>query len=147
MPEIDWGTIRYVAAVQCHIVKERCPGFFCERSFRERTGGFAQLPANPEIRFLPFTCGGCCGRALHRKLALLCRKAAKYDQLEKSQILVTFASCLTRDNYHGPECPHLEYLVTLVKKLGLPYSFDTHLSKRAEARRAEGIYRQPGRPA
>jgi len=30
----------YIVIVQCHIVKERCPGYFCEKAFNERTGGF-----------------------------------------------------------------------------------------------------------
>jgi hypothetical protein len=34
----------YIAIVQCHIVKERCSGYFCERAFHHRLGGFAVYP-------------------------------------------------------------------------------------------------------
>jgi len=34
----------YIAVVQCDIVKERCSGYYCEKAFHERTGGFAAYP-------------------------------------------------------------------------------------------------------
>ena len=42
----------------------------------------------------------------------------------------------------GFSCSHLHYLGNLVDKLGLDYSFDTHLSAKAEERRAQGVYEQ-----
>jgi predicted metal-binding protein len=143
MPQTtDFSDKTYIAIVQCHIVAERCPGFFCERSFHARTGGFAGLAKEKMYRVLHITCGGCCGRALHRKLSLLAQKAQKHDEIPPSQILVKFASCITKESYHGPKCPHLDYLVNLVDKLGLDYSFDTHISAKAEQRREEGLYEQ-----
>ena len=141
MPQTtDFSGKTYIAIVQCHIVMERCPGFFCERSFHGRTGGFAGLAKEKMYRVVHITCGGCCGRAMHRKLALLTQKALKFDEISSSQILVKFASCITKESHHGSKCPHLDYLVNLVDKLGLDYSFDTHLSAKAEERRAEGLY-------
>lgn len=141
MPQItDIGQKTYIAVVQCHIVMERCPGFFCERSFAGRTGGFATLAKDRMYRVVQLTCGGCCGRALQRKLALLAEKAQKHDQLPADQIVVKFASCITKDNHHGPKCPHLDYLVTLVDRLGLDYSFDTHISRKSERLRDQGVY-------
>ncbi len=131
----------YIAVVQCHIVMERCSGFFCERAFHERTGGFAELPKDASPRILSLTCGGCCGRALQRKLVNLVSKAGAKDGIAKERILIKFASCITKDNHHGPPCPHLEYLETLVSRLGLDVSKDTHISAKSKRLREEGCYK------
>ena len=134
--------IKLVAIVQCHLVQQRCPGYFCERAFANRTGGFEGLELAPDARKVSFSCGGCCGRALHRKLALLKKEALEHDQIKPAEILVKLSTCITKDNYHGPPCPHLDYLHTLIKKVGLACSNDTHLSKRAVEKRATGTYRK-----
>ena len=64
----------YIVIVQCHIVKERCSGYNCEKAFNERTGGFAAYPKEKRFRMLNLTCGGCCGRATHRELSKLLRR-------------------------------------------------------------------------
>ncbi len=131
----------YIVAVQCHLVLERCSGFLCERAFAARTGGFAALPSDAKVRLLALSCGGCCGRALQRKLVNLLDKALKKDSIPKEAVLVKFASCVTKDNHHGPPCPHLDYMKTLVSRLGLDFSCDTHISQKAERLRAEGVYK------
>ena len=73
----------YIVIVQCHIVKERCSGYMCERAFHERTGGFVNYPADKAYRTLYLTCGGCCGRALHRKLNNLIHKSKNKEGIEK----------------------------------------------------------------
>jgi predicted metal-binding protein len=130
----------YIVVVQCHLVMQRCSGFFCEKAFRDRAGGFAHYAKDRDYRILFLTCGGCCGRATHRKLANLVQKAKAKDGVEKEQIVVHLSSCITKDNYHGPPCPHLGYLKTLIVKLGLDVREDTWISKRAEQRRADGLY-------
>lgn len=130
----------YIVVVQCHIVTERCPGYFCERAFYERNGGFAPYGKEKPLRYLNLTCGGCCGRALHRKLALLLSKIKKWDGVEKERIIVQFSSCITKESHHGLPCPHFDYLKDQVKKMGLDFAEDTHISKRAEERRQAGIY-------
>ncbi|MHC4883624.1 MAG: CGGC domain-containing protein [Planctomycetota bacterium] len=132
--------IKLIAIVQCHLVHERCPGYFCDRAYTERSGGFEGLELSEGVRKLSLTCGGCCGRALHRKLVTLKKKAKQFDEIESDEILVKLATCITRDNYHGPACPHLDYLKTLVEKTGLAWSPDTSISKKAEKKRAEGVY-------
>jgi hypothetical protein len=67
-------------------------------------------------------------------------KAKKFDNIEKDEILVKLASCITKENYHGSKCPHLDYIVKLIEKLGMKHSLDTSISKKAEERRASGIY-------
>ena len=138
MPDVN--SKEYVVIVQCHIVKERCPGYFCEKSFRERTGGFAAYPKDKTLRMIFMTCGGCCGRALHRKLALLAKVLKKSEGMEKDKIVVQLSSCIAKENYHGPVCPHLGYLRQLIARVGLESLEGTSISEKAEKRRQEGAY-------
>jgi len=130
----------YIAIVQCHLVKQRCSGYFCEKAFHERTGGFAAYPADKAYRTIYLTCGGCCGRAMHRKLSHLRRRLAKYENVAADRIVVQLSSCITKDSFHGPACPHLDYLKVLVAKLNLDLREDTSISKQAEKRREDGTY-------
>ena len=40
----------YVVIVQCDLVKQRCSGYFCEKAFTERTGGFSDYPKDKAFR-------------------------------------------------------------------------------------------------
>ena len=132
----------YVVVVQCHIVMERCSGYFCEKAFHERTGGFSSYPKEKRYRTLYLTCGGCCGRALHRKLSDLVKMTKKQENMDKEHIVVHLASCITKESYHGPPCPHLDYLKIMIRnKLGLDLREDTYISKKAQERREAGLYR------
>ncbi len=137
---INWQDKAYLVVVQCDIVKERCPGYLCEKAFHERTGAYANLPEPQTLRRINLTCGGCCGRALHRKLTNLTRTMKKKEDIEKNRILVQFSSCMTKDNYHAPPCPHLAYLTTLVQRTGLDLLTDTVICETSEKRRHEGQY-------
>lgn len=137
---IDAEKKDYIAVVQCHTVKERCPGYYCEYAFSERTGGFSPYPKDKAYRMLAFTCGGCPGRATHRKLSMLLRKIKLREGINKNRIVVHLSSCMTKESYHGLPCPHLDYIKDLVAKLGLDVCEDTRISDKAEARRKAGIY-------
>jgi predicted metal-binding protein len=137
---IDLEGKDYVVIVQCHIVKERCPGYHGEKAFHERTGGFAGYPKDKAYRTLYLTCGGCCGRALHRKLSSLIRRIKALEGTGKDRIVVQLSSCITKDNFHAPPCPHLDYLKRLIAKLGLDIREDTHIDPKSEARRKAGLY-------
>jgi predicted metal-binding protein len=137
---MDLTKKQYLVIVQCDIVKERCPGYLCEKAFFERTGGFADYPADKPYRVINLTCGGCCGRAMHRKLTLLKRTIKKKEGIDKDKIIVQLSSCITKDNYHAPPCPHLDYLKALIEKIGIDYREDTEICEKSEQRRAEGIY-------
>ena len=126
----------YIAVVQCHLVKQKCSGYLCEKAFHERGGGFSGYPSAKTYRTLYLTCGGCCGLSLHRKLSGLVRQIKTQEGVEKDKIVVQLSSCITRDSYHGPPCPHLEYLEQLIGKLGLDICKDTSISQKAEKRRA-----------
>jgi predicted metal-binding protein len=75
---------KVVAVVQCHLVQQRCSGYLCDRSFVTRTDGFQGLDFADDVRKLSFTCGGCCGRALHRKLMHLKKMAKKMTALNRT---------------------------------------------------------------
>ena len=132
---------KYIAVVQCQIVLERCSGFLCEKSFHDRSGGFEELEKDKEYRVVHLGCGGCCGRAVQRKIYDLIGTSNEYDKINKDEILVKFSSCITKESYHGPKCPHLDYLVDLMKKLKVDVSFDTHISDISEERRTKGVYK------
>ena len=138
---IDLREKDYVVIVQCHIVKERCSGYNCERAFHERTGGFAAYPKDKTYRMLNMTCGGCCGRAVQRKLGNLIRRIKKEEDIGKERIIVQLSSCITKDNFHAPPCPHLDYLKSLIARLGLDVCEDTIIYEKSEKRRNEGRYR------
>jgi predicted metal-binding protein len=141
---IDLKDKDYVVIVQCHIVKERCPGYHCEKAFHERTGGFACYPRDKVYRTINLTCGGCCGRALHRKLSNLARRIKQQEGIAKDRIVVQLSSCITKDNFHAPPCPHLDYLKILITRLGLDVCEDTHIDEKSEKRRKEGQYSVSG---
>ncbi len=137
---VDLNDKEYVVVLQCDIVKQRCPGYYCEKAFHERTGGFAAYPKDKGYRVIYMTCSGCCGRAVHRKLTLLKRKLKKKEQIEKDKIVVQLSSCMTKDNYHAPPCPHLDYIKELISRIGIDVMEDTIISETSEKRREEGIY-------
>ncbi len=138
---VDIAEKKYIVVVQCHIVKERCPGYLCEKAFNERTGGFADYPSDKALRVLTMTCGGCCGRGVHRKLTNFLRVMKKKEGIEKDQVIVQLSSCMTNDNYHAPPCPHLDYIKTLLTRIGLDFRQATVVSETSERRRQEGLYR------
>ncbi len=131
----------YIIIVQCDIVKERCSGYFCERAFHHRRDAFGIYSPEKTYRTIQMTCGGCCGRALHRKLGHLVRKIKDKEGVDRSRLVVQLSSCITHDNYHGPACPHLGYLRILISRLGLDVVEGTVISEKAESRRKAGVYR------
>jgi predicted metal-binding protein len=137
---VDLTQKQYIVLVQCEIVKERCPGYLCEKAFHERTGGFAPYPKDKAYRILTLTCGGCCGRATHRKLTQFLRTIGKKEGISKDQIVVQLSSCITNDNFHAPPCPHLDYLKTLISRIGLDVVDASVIDEKSEQRRREGVY-------
>ncbi len=138
----DLSTKDYIVVVQCDIVQQRCSGYYCEKAWHERAGGFAEYPKDKAYRVIHMTCGGCCGRALHRKLTNLVAARKKREGAGPEKIVVQLSSCITLDNHHGPPCPHLDYLKALIARAGLDVRMNTSISKKAEQRRSEGAYRK-----
>ncbi|MFC1651171.1 CGGC domain-containing protein [Candidatus Latescibacterota bacterium] len=131
----------YIAVVQCHLVKQRCSGYFCEQAFHNREGEFTRYDKDKSIRSIYMTCGGCCGRAMHRKLGHLVHRLKNKEGIEKDRIIVHLSSCIAKDNYHSPECPHLDYLHTMIDRLGLDVVDGTRISEKAKKRREDGTYK------
>lgn len=131
----------YIAVIQCHIVMERCSGYFCEKAFHERSGLFSDYPDGRSLRMISMTCGGCCGLAVHRKLLDLIRYSEKKEGIQRDRIMVHLSTCITHDNYHGPVCPNLDYIETIIReKLQLDFRRGTRISDLSEKRRESGIY-------
>ncbi|MBN1127031.1 MAG: CGGC domain-containing protein [Sedimentisphaerales bacterium] len=137
---VDLTKKEYVVVIQCDIVKQRCPGYLCEKAFHERSGGFSEYPKEKACRVIYMTCSGCCGRAVHRKLTLLKRSLKKKENIDKDKIVVQLSSCMTKDNYHAPPCPHLDYIKTLIERVGIDCLEDTEINPKSEEKRKEGLY-------
>jgi predicted metal-binding protein len=132
---------KYVVVLQCHITKEHCSGYPCEHAFWERSGGFAAYSPDVPLRFLTLTCGGCCGKATHRKLTDFLKRIKQKKEIARDEIVVRLSSCIVSDNYHGPACPHKEFIRAIVQdKLGLALEEMTVISDITEKRRKEGRY-------
>ena len=87
------------------------------------------------------TCGGCCGLATQRKIANLVKQISKKEGVEKDRIAVHFSSCIAFESFHGPPCPHKDYLTALVRDtLGLELIEGTRINALTEKRRKEGKY-------
>ncbi len=135
--------IKYIVVIQCHIVKERCSGYYCEYAFYNRNGAFKCYSIEGNIRFLSMTCGGCCGRAVHRKLTNLLRQMKRKEKkIAKDNIAVHLSSCIAFESFHGDQCPHKDYIKSLISKLGLQVLEGSRISDITEKRRAEGIYKK-----
>lgn len=137
---VDPAEKDYIVVVQCDIAMQRCSGWACEHAFHRREGGFSVYPADRTYRSLYLTCGGCCGRAVQRKLSHLAGKLRKKENIAKDRIAVQLASCITNNNRHGPPCPHLDYLRTLIRRAGLDVFETTHISPMSDQRRKSGEY-------
>ena len=77
---------------------------------------------------------------MQRKLSNLVRRIRKNEGIGKDRIVVQLASCLTKDNFHSSPCPHLDYLKSLIVKLGLDMCEDSFIEEKSEKRRTEGLY-------
>ncbi len=88
------------------------------------------------------TCGGCCGLATLRKLQSFIKQAKSKDGIIKNEIVVHLSSCASFESYHGPECPHKDYLAELItKKAGLDLVYGSRISPNAEIKRENGVYK------
>ncbi len=126
--------IKYIITLQCHIVKERCSGYLCEEAFHLRQGGFAHYPKDTDIRYLSITCGGCCGRASLRKLSNALKLLKKRAGIEPEQVALHFSSCICRESFHGPKCPHYDYLKELVSRKNVKCFEGSRISDTTQSR-------------
>lgn len=130
---------KLIVVIQCDIVQKKCVGYPCMKSFYERTGKFSEYEA--DCRYMTLTCGGCCGAGVAGKIEDLNRKLKRYGE-ERSDVIFHLASCVVSDNYHRPPCPHKEYIKSIVERKGYPVILGSYISKTAERKRQEGIYKE-----
>ena len=129
-----------IVIIQCEDVVKRCSGFLCMNDFYERAGKFAGYPS--ETRYMAITCGGCCGNLLTPKLENLGMRLHKAG-MQKEDVAVHFASCVCSDNAHRQPCPFMNRMKALLVRKGFAnIVLGTHISKKAQAKRDAGIYRQ-----
>ncbi len=106
-----------------------CAGGKCLRSLKERVGAFARYEGE-EVELVGYTtCGGCPGGNVEYAPEEMKNNGAEVVHLATGLVV----------GY--PPCPHLDYLMDLVSRLGLPLVAGTNISPRAEQRRREGRYR------
>lgn len=129
---------KLVVVVQCHLIMNRCSGYNCMNFFYQKQGPFAAY--DEDTRYMPITCGGCCGAELAGKLEDLTHHLQRSNE-QKEDVVVHLASCVCSDNYHRPPCPHLDYLTEIVEKKGYPVVLGSYISKGATKKRKAGIYK------
>ncbi|OPJ57248.1 CGGC domain-containing protein [Alkalithermobacter paradoxus] len=131
---------KYIVIIQCDIAKRRCSGSACTNSFYQREGEF-QRYQDKDLRYIAFTCGGCCGKAVSSHLSHLNKKLLSKNNIKKEEVVIHLSSCMTTDNYHYDRCPNIEYIKDIIRKRGYENVIEgTYISARAEAKREEGIY-------
>ena len=75
---------KYVLIIQCDIAHRRCSGWACMKSFYDRTGAFKDL-AEEDIKYISFTCGGCCGKGVAAKIEHFANKLAKQTDASRGR--------------------------------------------------------------
>ena len=130
---------KLVAIVQCDLVCRKCAGFACMNSFYNKEGAFKDYPE--DTKYISFTCGGCCGKGLALKLEDLTHKLKK-NNIPLEDVTVHLASCIVSDSYHNPPCPHRDYIKAVIERKGFTYKLGSYQSKRTQAKRDAGIYKQ-----
>lgn len=129
---------KYVVLVQCEIAKNRCSGMACTTAFYNRDEMFANY--SDDVRYIAFTCGGCCGKGVSARLEHFSRGLAKQG-VTKDDVVIHLASCMTTDNHHYDRCPHVDYIKGIISKKGYGTVLEkTYISRNAEKKRAQGIY-------
>lgn len=136
--------IKCIVIVQCEQVFERCSGWHCTRNFYDGTGGFSNRNYGSEVKYISFSCGGCNGRGVSSRLSNFKRRSG----FDTDDVAVHLASCMVTDNHHGPRCPFVDSMKTMIRRLGYNHIVEgTHISKTTEARRKTGVYKtfKPGK--
>lgn len=131
---------KYVVIIQCDIAHRRCSGFACTNAFYNKDNSFKDYDEN--TRYISFTCGGCCGKGLASKLEHFSKKLRIKTKISKDEVSVHLSSCMTTDNHHYDRCPHIDYIKNILSKKGYTNVIEgTYLSKGADRKRDEGIYK------
>lgn len=130
---------KYAVIIQCEISHRRCSGFACTNSFYEKEDLFKKY--DEDMKYISFTCGGCCGKGVAAKLEHLGKKFRKVEKISKEDIFIHLASCMVTDNHHYDRCPHIDYIKSIISKKGYKNIIEgSYISKNAENKRKKGLY-------
>lgn len=131
---------KYVLIIQCDIAHNRCSGFACTNSFYERSGAFEKYGEN--IKYISFTCGGCCGKSVAAKIEHFVRKLTSKTDILKDEVIIHLASCMVTDNTHYDRCPHVDFIKGILAKKGFTNVVEgSYISGGASRKREKGIYK------
>ncbi len=131
---------KWVAVVQCEVMRERCSGADCAVRFAGRRDLFAEHDSDVSV-YIPITCGGCPGRRVARLAAHLKKHMAK-NQVTTDEVVVHLSSCIVNDNHHGPPCPHIDDIKLMLARQGFTRLIEgSKISSGAEKKRATGVYK------
>ncbi|MDP4143376.1 MAG: CGGC domain-containing protein [Bacillota bacterium] len=130
---------KYVVIIQCDIAHRRCSGFACTNAFYNKDKVFKDYGEN--VRYISFTCGGCCGKGVASKLEHFSKKLKAKNNINKDEVVVHLSSCMVTDNYHYDRCPHADYIRSIVVKKGYEKIIEgSYISPGATRKRESGEY-------
>lgn len=130
---------KFVVIIQCELAHKKCSGFACTNAFYNKEEMFKDY--DKDSRYISFTCGGCCGKSVSSKLMHFSKKLLKKTEIEKKEVIIHLASCITSDNYHYDRCPHIDYIKNIIAKRGYEIVDGTYISKNAKTKRETGQYK------
>jgi len=131
---------KYAVLIQCDIAKNRCSGFACTNAFYNRVDMFENY--GPDMKYIAFSCGGCCGKGIVAKLEHFSKKVRKVEGLSKDEVVIHLASCMVTDNHHSDRCPHVDFIKSIIHKKGYTNIVEkTYISKNSERKRQAGEYK------
>lgn len=134
------NVVEYVVIIQCDIALKRCSGFACTNAFYNRDEMFENYTDN--VKYISFSCDGCCGKGVSSKLEHLSRKLKNKTDFNKGDTAIHLSSCMTTDNYHYDRCPHIDYIKSIVVKKGYENIIEgTYISEGSKKKRKTGIYK------
>ena len=95
-----------------------------------------------DIRYISFTCGGCCGKSLAAKLEQFSNKSRAFNNTNKDDVFIHLSSCMVTDNHHSDRCPHVEYIKGIIIKKGYKNIVEkSYIYGNTETKREKGIYK------
>lgn len=131
---------KYIVIIQCDIAHRRCSGFACTNAFYNKEGLFKDY--DPNIRYISFTCGGCCGKGIAAKLEHFSKKLKSKNNISKDEVAIHLSSCMVTDNHHYDRCPHADYIKETITKKGYKNLVEgSYVSKTSTKKREENIYK------
>ena len=99
-----------------------------------------------DIRYISFTCGGCCGKGVAAKLEHFAGKLGLQTDVSKDEVTVYLASCMVLDHHHYSRCPHVGMIKGILAKHDFHNVIEgTYISQKASQKRKDGIYKDYGK--